>query len=125
MTSQVKQSHWSIPFMSIPTNGITPDVIRDTMPPYHLSQDLLEGTFAALPPPPPDASPAWRQARATRLIAEIATLMPANAGQAPMAAQILVLREVADNLASQVYAPGVSVAEMCRLSRGVGELARS
>ncbi len=39
--------------MSIPSNGITSDVIRNAMPPYHLSQDLLEGTLAALPPPPP------------------------------------------------------------------------
>src|SRR5271165_1080433 len=111
--------------MSIPSNGITSDVIRNAMPPYHLSQDLLEGTFAALPPPPPDATQAWLEARATRLIEEIATLMPATAGQARMAAQVLVLRELADNLARQVYAPGVSVAEMYRLSRGAGELARS
>ena len=27
--------------MSIPTNGITPEVIRGVMPPYHLSPDLL------------------------------------------------------------------------------------
>src|SRR5271165_1356695 len=111
--------------MSIPSNGITSDVIRNAMPPYHLSQDLLEGTLSALPPPPPDATPAWRETRATRLIAEIATLMPATAGQARMAAQVLVLRELADNLARQVYAPGVSVAEMYRMSRGAGELARS
>ena len=111
--------------MSIPSNGITPEVIREMMPPYHLSQDLLEGTLSALPPPPPDATPAWRETRATRLIAEIATLMPATAGQARMAAQVLVLRELADNLARQVYAPEVSVAEMYRMSRGAGELARS
>src|SRR5271165_21303 len=119
------QSHQEPSLMTIPSNGITPEVIREMMPPYHLSQDLLEGTFAALPPPPPDATPAWRETRATRLIAEIATLMPATAGQARMAAQVLVLRELADNLARQVYAPGVSVAEMYRMSRGAGELARS
>ncbi len=51
--------------------------------------------------------------------------MPATAGQARMAAQVLVLRELADHLARQVHAPGVSVAEMYRLSRGAGELARS
>ncbi len=111
--------------MTLPSNGITPDVIRDAMPPYDLSQDLLEGTFAALPPPPPDASAAWRQARATRLIAEIATLMPATAGQARMAAQILVLREVADTLASQVYAPGATMEQMCRAGRASAEVARS
>ena len=41
--------------MSLPSNGITQDVIREMMPPYHLSPDLLEATLAALPPPPPDA----------------------------------------------------------------------
>jgi len=27
--------------MSLPTNGITPEVIRESMPPYQLSADLL------------------------------------------------------------------------------------
>src|SRR5271165_7189931 len=111
--------------MSIPSNGITPEIIQAAMPPYHLSQDLLESTFAVLSPPPPDTSPAWQEARATRLIAEIATLMPATAGQARMAAQVLVLRELADLLARQAQAPGLSVAELFRISRGVGELTRS
>jgi hypothetical protein len=125
MTSGVNQFQPEPSFMTLPSNGITPDVIREVMPPYHLSQDLLEGTFAALPPPPSDATPAWREARATRLIAEIATLMPATAGQARMAAQILVLREAADTLASQVYAPGATMEQMCRAGRGAAEVARS
>ena len=37
------------PVMTLPSNGITADLIRDIMPPYHLSADLLAGTFAALP----------------------------------------------------------------------------
>jgi hypothetical protein len=44
--------------MSEPSNGITAEVIRGVMPPYHLSADLLQATFAALPRPPPDATPA-------------------------------------------------------------------
>jgi hypothetical protein len=57
--------------MSTASDGITPEVIRGVMPPYHLSLDLLHATFAALPAPPPDATPAWRRARVTRLTAEI------------------------------------------------------
>src|ERR1700728_1174630 len=79
--------------MTLSSNGITASVIRDIMPPYNLSNDLLEATFAALPAPPRDASSTWRQTRITRLIAEIAALMPADAAQARIATQILVVRE--------------------------------
>jgi hypothetical protein len=53
--------------MSLPSGGMTQDVIREMMPPYHLSDGLLQVMFAALPPPPPDATAAWRHARITRL----------------------------------------------------------
>src|ERR1017187_8648915 len=68
--------------MTPPTNGITPEVIREMMPPYHLSADLLAAAFASIPPPSPDATQAWRQKRAARLVQEIAGLMPADAPQA-------------------------------------------
>ncbi len=111
--------------MILPANGITQDVIREMMPTYHLSPDLLAATLAALPPPPPEASASWRQARLARLVEEIATLMPATAAQARLAAQILVLRELADTLARRAYAPEVTVAQMCRLGRGAAELVRT
>jgi len=111
--------------MAIPSNGITAAVIRDIMPPYHLSTDLLEGTFAALPPPPADASPAWRQARIIRLTQEITALKPADAGQARMAAGILILREAADSVIARAYAPGVTIERMCRISRSAAELVRT
>jgi hypothetical protein len=111
--------------MAIPSNGITAEVIRDIMPPYHLSDDLLEGTFAALPPPPADASAAWRRRRITRLTAEITALRPADAGQARMAAGVLILRELADSVTRGAYAPGTTIAQMCRISRSAGELART
>jgi hypothetical protein len=38
--------------MTLPSNGITAEVIREMMPPYALSTDLLAATFAVLPPPP-------------------------------------------------------------------------
>jgi len=35
--------------MSLPAAGITPDGIRWWIPPYHLSQDLLQAALATLP----------------------------------------------------------------------------
>src|ERR1700735_1334695 len=86
----------SITPMSIPSNGITPEVIRGVMQPYRLSPDLLAATIAALPAPPPDSTTAWRQARITRQLQEIAALRPADAAQARLAAQILITRGLAD-----------------------------
>jgi hypothetical protein len=111
--------------MSLPSNGITSDVIREMMPPYHLSFDLLEGTFAALPPPPPDAPPEWRHKRITRLIGEITALKPADAGQARTAAQVLRLRELADTVIRGAHAAEVTVPQMCRLGRTAAELVRT
>jgi hypothetical protein len=45
--------------MTLHTNGITAEVIRDTMPPYHLSPDLLAVMFAAVPAPLPTVAMAW------------------------------------------------------------------
>jgi hypothetical protein len=111
--------------MSQPSNGITPDVIRQVMPPYQLSDDLLQATFAAIPAPPPDATPAWRHARIARLTQEISTLMPANAAQARIAAQILIYRELADTAATTAHAPGVTATEFSRLARTAATLMRT
>ena len=108
--------------MSQPSNGITPEVIRDSMPPYELSPDLLQATFAAIPQPPPDATPAWRHAHLARLTQEISTLMPANAAQARIAAQILIYRELADTLATQAHASRADIQLMCRLARTAATL---
>jgi hypothetical protein len=111
--------------MTLPSSGITANVIREMMPPYHLSPDLLEATLAALPPPPPGASAAWRQARITRLMQEISTLMPANAAQARLASEILIVRELADAIAARAYAPDLTVPQMCRVGRTSAELGRT
>ena len=111
--------------MSLPSNGITPEVIREMMPPYHFSPDLLEATLAALPPPPPDASPDWRQARITRLLQEVSTLMPANAAQARTAADILIVRGLAATIAARANAPDLTLPQMCRVARAAGELVRT
>jgi len=103
--------------MSEPSNGITPEIIRQIMPPYQLSPDLLQATLAAIPAPPPDATTAWRHARIARLTQEISALMPANAGQARIAAQVLISRELADTLVTQAHASGTDLPLLCRLAR--------
>ena len=111
--------------MTLPTNGITADVIRDIMPPYHLDTDLLGAMFAAIPPPPPGASMAWRQARATRLVEELAGLMPANAPQARIAAEIVIVREAAEDSLARAGAPELAVQQVCRLRRTASALLAS
>ena len=110
--------------MSQPTNG-PPDISGDNPPPYRLSADLLAATLAALPPPPHDASPAWRQARVKRLIGEIAAFLPADAGQARLASHILIMSELAGTVATQSYAPEVTVDQMCRLRSTSAEVGRT
>ena len=111
--------------MNIPSSGITADVIRESMPPYHFSADLLEATFAALPPPPPDATSAWRAARITRLIQEISSMMPANASQARTAADTLILRELACAIALRAHDPQLTALQMGRMGRTAAEMERS
>jgi hypothetical protein len=108
--------------MSNPSDGITPEVIRQIMPPYHLSPDLLEATFAALPTPPPNASAASCQARIARLTQEISALMPADAAQARIAAQVLIVRELADTFITNANAPDLEVPQMCRLAHTAATL---
>ncbi len=111
--------------MSLVTNGITSDVIREMMPPYHLSNDLLEATFAALSPPPAGAPPDWRQARVARLTQEFATLMPANAAQARVVSQVLIMRDLGDAIAIRAHAPELTPLQMCRVARASAELSRT
>ena len=111
--------------MPLPSNGITAEVIRSVMPPYTLSSDLLEGAFRALAAPPADATAAWRHARIARLVQEIGGLMPADAPQARIAAQILIIREAMDDTFGRSHAPGLTVEQVCRLRRTAADLTRS
>ena len=111
--------------MAIPSNGITAEVIRGVMPPYTLSPDLLAGTLRALAPPPADATTAWRHARLARLVQEIGGLMPADAPQARIAADIVIVREAADDTFARSFAPELTVEQLCRLRRTAGELKRT
>jgi hypothetical protein len=102
--------------MNIPANGITAELIRVVMPPYRLSTDLLTAMFAAMPAPPPEATMAWRQTPAARLVQEVAGLMPADAPQAGIAAQIVIVREATDDTFARPGAPGLTVEQVCRLA---------
>jgi len=111
--------------MSIPSNGITREVILDFMPPYHLSADILAATIAALPPPPPGSTPAWRQARLSRLFQEVIDLHPADAAQASLATQFLTTRVLADAYKARAHTPDLDIDQMCRLGRTADALLRS
>src|SRR5258708_7353825 len=103
--------------MSQPSNGITPEVIRQIMPPYQLSPDLLQATLAALPAPPPDSTTAWRHAHIARLTQEISALMPANAAKARTAARVVITRDLAATLVTQAIASNADIPLLCRLAR--------
>jgi hypothetical protein len=122
MTSDVNTFQQEPSRMSLPSNGITADVIRETMPPYSLSADLLAATFAAVPAPPPDATVAWRLERVTRLVQEIAGLMPADAPQARIAAALVIVREATDDTFAWANTPGLTVEQVCRLRRTAAAL---
>jgi hypothetical protein len=111
--------------MTIPSNGITPEVIRGVMPPYHLSPDLLAATIAALPAPPPNTTTPWRQARLARLLQEVAARKPADAAQARISAQILTTQELAEALIARALTPNLEINQMCRLGRTAADLLRS
>ena len=108
--------------MPPPSNGITPEDIRDFMPPYRLSPDLLARTFRALPAPPPDATEAQRHVHVRRLIGELTGHMPANATQARIAAEILIVREALNDTHGRANAPGLTIVEVCRLRRTAAAL---
>src|ERR1039458_1289780 len=95
------------------------------MPPYQLSADLLAAALAAVPAPPPGATQAWRLERATRLVQEIAGLMPADAPQARIAAEIVIVREATDDTFAWANAPGLTVEQVCRLRRTAAALTNS
>jgi len=111
--------------MTLLAAGITQTVIQEMMPPYSLDADLLAGAVSVLPSPPLDASASWRQARLTRLVREISVLMPADAAQAKLAAQIVVFRETADDTLDRANVPGLTVEQVCRVRRAAADLTRT
>src|SRR6202034_3599715 len=102
----------------------TREAFSDMMPPYSLAHDLLAAAVTILPLPP-DTSESWRHARLTRLVREISVLMPADAVQAKLAAQIVVFRETADDTLDRANAPGLTVEQVCRVRRAAADLTRT
>jgi hypothetical protein len=111
--------------MSDPSTGITFRVIQEAMPEYHLAPDLLDGVLTAMPPPPTTATAAWRRARLARIIEELAARVPMDAAQGHLAGQIVVTQFLADDMAARIHAPGLALAEMCRLNRTTDDLLRT
>jgi hypothetical protein len=108
--------------MALPSNGITPEVFREMMPRFILGADLIHGILAAIPPPPARASTAWRRTRISRIIEETAAFLPADAAQGRLSAQILILRDVADDTMGRSHAPELTVDQMCRVRRTADKL---
>jgi hypothetical protein len=102
-----------------------PEIIRDTLPRHRLGAYVLAAMFASIPAPLPHATAAWRQARVARLVREVAGLIPADAPQARIAAQIVIVREVTDDTFAQAGAPGTTVEQVCRLQRTASALMMS
>ena len=111
--------------MSDPSTGITLRTIQEAMPEYHIATDLLDGVLTAMPPPPPDASPAWRRARLTRVIEEVAARVPMDAAQGHLAGQLVVVEFLADDMLGRITMPGLALAERRLVSRTADNLLRS
>jgi hypothetical protein len=111
--------------MARPSNGITQEVIQDLMPDFILGADLLRGIMAAIPLPPDHATPAWRHDRCARIIEEAAAFLPADAAQGRLAAQIIILRDMADDTFHRTHAAGLSLVQVCRARRTADRLSCS
>jgi hypothetical protein len=58
-------------------------------------------------------------------VREISVLMPADAAQAKLAAQIVVYRETADDTLDRANVPGLTVEQVCRVRRAAADLTRT
>ena len=78
-----------------------------------------------MPLPPANATAAWRHARLARIIEELAARVPMDAAQGHLAGQIVVTQFLADDMAARIHAPGLALADMCRLNRTTDDLLRT
>ena len=108
--------------MTLPTNGITADVIREIMPPYRLDTDLIAAMFCAIPAPPPDASMAWRRRSGARPVHKVAGLLPASVSRARIAVEIVILHEGVEDTCARANAAGLAIEQVCRLRRTASAL---
>jgi hypothetical protein len=111
--------------MSTPSSGITLRTIQEAMPEYYIDTDLVDGVLTAMPPPPPGASAAWRRARLTRIIEEVAARVPMDAAQGHLAGQLVVVEFLADDMLGRITTPGLAMAERRLAIRTADDLLRS
>jgi hypothetical protein len=90
---------------------------------YALGDDQLDPMLAALPSMIANAPLAWQRARRTWILGEIAALHPADALQAGLAGQIVVLRHLAVRTLGWADLRTTSPAQARRLGRTAGALA--
>lgn len=101
------------------THGVT----QVATPTYRLSDDLLDRVQAALPPMVANAPLAWQRTRRKWIIKEIAALHPADALQAVLAGQIVMLRHLAASLMGRAGLRTTSLAQARLLGRTAAALA--
>jgi hypothetical protein len=111
--------------MSTSSPGITLRTIQEAMPEYHIDNDLLDGVLTAMPPPLAGASVAWRRARLTRVIEEVAARVPMDAAQGHLAGQLVVVEFLADDMLGRITMPGLPLAERRLAIRAADDLLRS
>ena len=113
--------------MSIASAKFPHRVPQGMTPTYHLSDAQLAPVLAALPPLLPHAPPDWHRSRQKKIVKEIAALQPADALQARLAGNIVVLRHQAASAMSWANVRTNSPEQARRLGReaamlmGVGD----
>jgi len=111
--------------MSDPSNGITFRTIQEAMPAYHISDDLVRGVLAAMPPPAVGISHAWRRERLARVIDEVAARVPMDPAQGHLAGQLVVVEFLALEMLERVTTWELPLAERRLASRTSDDLIRS
>ena len=97
-------------------------VTQVATPTYRLSDDLLDRVQAALPPMVANAPLAWQRTRRKWIIKEIAALHPADALQAVLAGQIVMLRHLAASLMGRAGLRTTSLDQARQLGRTAAAL---
>ena len=96
--------------MTGPSNGITFRTIQAAMPEYHISDDLVRGVLAAMPPPAAGIPYACRQERLARVIDEFAARVPMDAAQGHSGGQLVVVEFLADEMLERITTWELSLA---------------
>jgi hypothetical protein len=111
--------------MSLTKAGTTRSATPVATPPYHPGEDLLDRVLAALPPLIADAPLVWHRTRRTWVGKEIAALRPADAVEAMLVGQIVVLRHLAASLTNRAGLATNSPAQTRRLDRIAAAMTRA